>query len=552
MSLNTSNVIYCDKSFDDFHTNYKHVHGHLSVVVCLLGTMANTLNIMVLSRREMRTPTNAILTGLAVADLAVMLEYLPYAIHDYILSEYWTREQQLNYSWACYIKFHAIYAQVLHTISIWLTVMLAVWRYIAVTYPQVSREWCGMSNTVISILLAYVICGLVVTPWLYLVSSVAQFEEVVTEQNKVLYSRPLSEYILKYQAKHDYANFSKLSTLNATGGLNISSGGGSGSSRSSGNSVSINDDNVTINDTSLFQQEQQQQQHHNITVYRLYHSDMALQNSTLRLGTLLVYSVLIKLIPCIALTVLSLRLITALLEVKRRRQMLHSQLLKAEEKSSQSNASQSMPVGVGGSGAVVGGTTVAGSSPLVDANQMAMNSTLMIRKKIDKAKQTDRTTQMLLAVLMLFLITELPQGIMGLLNTILGEAFFMQCYLKLSDLMDILALLNSSINFILYCSMSRQFRQTFILLFCPRRLGRCLLSHRKHHRRHHQNHSRHQNEKNSCHRQDKHQHHRHDSHQHMPLQEDNCTLVNGLMAHDNRSRSACTDQWFQTTQVTNV
>ncbi|XP_073836376.1 G-protein coupled receptor dmsr-1-like [Musca autumnalis] len=547
MSLNTSNVIYCDKSFDDFHTNYKHIHGHLSVVVCLLGTMANTLNIMVLTRREMRTPTNVILTGLAVADLAVMLEYLPYAIHDYILAEYWSREQQLSYPWACYIKFHAIYAQVLHTISIWLTVMLAVWRYIAVTYPQVSREWCGMTNTVISILLAYVICGLVVTPWLYLVSSVAQFEEVVTEQNRVLYSRPLSEYIIRYQAKHDYANFSKLSTLNVTGG-----GGG-------GNSISIS--NYTTYNASLLQlqeqqqQQQEQQQHHNITVYRLYHSDMALQNTTLRLGTLLVYSVLIKLIPCIALTVLSLRLITALLEVKRRRQMLHSQLLKAEEKSSQSNASQTMPIGVAiGSGGVgVMGNTTAGTSPQVDTHQMAMNSTLMIRKKIDKAKQTDRTTQMLLAVLMLFLITELPQGIMGLLNTILGEAFFMQCYLKLSDVMDILALLNSSINFILYCSMSRQFRQTFILLFCPRRLGRCLLSHRKHHRRHHPYHSRHhQNEKNSCQRQDKHQHHNHDSHQQMPLQEDNCTLVNGLVPTDNRSRSACTDQWFQTTQVTNV
>ncbi|XP_061394104.1 G-protein coupled receptor dmsr-1-like, partial [Musca vetustissima] len=406
-----------------FQFIYKHVHGHLSVVVCLLGTMANTLNIMVLSRREMRTPTNAILTGLAVADLAVMLEYLPYAIHDYILSEYWTREQQLNYPWACYIKFHAIYAQVLHTISIWLTVMLAVWRYIAVTYPQVSREWCGMTNTVISILLAYVICGLVVTPWLYLVSSVAQFEEVVTEQNKVLYSRPLSEYILKYQTKHDYANFSKLSTLNATGAVQSSSSNSTNNNNDSDTDMMM----TAANNASLLQH-----QHHNITVYRLYHSDMALQNSTLRLGTLLVYSVLIKLIPCIALTVLSLRLITALLEVKRRRQMLHSQLLKAEEKSSQSNASQTMPAGVGGSGMAGGSNTVvAGTSPLVDANQMAMNSTLMIRKKIDKAKQTDRTTQMLLAVLMLFLITELPQGIMGLLNTILGEAFFMQCYLKL-------------------------------------------------------------------------------------------------------------------------
>jgi len=42
------------------------------------------------------------------------------------------------------------------------------------------------------------------------------------------------------------------------------------------------------------------------------------------------------------------------------------------------------------------------------------------------------------------------------------------------DLMDILALINSSINFILYCSMSRQFRSTFALLFRPRWLDKWL------------------------------------------------------------------------------
>lgn len=36
------------------------------------------------------------------------------------------------------------------------------------------------------------------------------------------------------------------------------------------------------------------------------------------------------------------------------------------------------------------------------------------------------------------------------------------------DLMDFLALLNSSINFILYCTMSRQFRETFANIFLPK------------------------------------------------------------------------------------
>lgn len=40
------------------------------------------------------------------------------------------------------------------------------------------------------------------------------------------------------------------------------------------------------------------------------------------------------------------------------------------------------------------------------------------------------------------------------------------------DLMDILALINSAINFILYCAMSLQFRETFKILFRPKILDR--------------------------------------------------------------------------------
>jgi hypothetical protein len=37
-----------------------------------------------------------------------------------------------------------------------------------------------------------------------------------------------------------------------------------------------------------------------------------------------------------------------------------------------------------------------------------------------------------------------------------------QVYVNLGDLLDILVLINNGINFILYCSMSKQFRDTFV------------------------------------------------------------------------------------------
>jgi hypothetical protein len=67
---------------------------------------------------------------------------------------------------------------------------------------------------------------------------------------------------------------------------------------------------------------------------------------------------------------------------------------------------------------------------------------------------------MLVAVLVLFLVTEIPQGVMALLSGVLGRQFFIKCYSTgMGEILDLLALLNSAINFLLYCSMSRQFRR---------------------------------------------------------------------------------------------
>lgn len=53
--------------------------------VCLFGTIANILNIIVLTRKDMsKTPINTLLKWLAVADMFVMIEYIPFTIYMYI------------------------------------------------------------------------------------------------------------------------------------------------------------------------------------------------------------------------------------------------------------------------------------------------------------------------------------------------------------------------------------------------------------------------------------------------------------------------------------
>ena len=84
--------------YSDFlQAMYEPVHGYLAVTVCLLGTIFNIMNILVLTHKDMRSnPINLLLTGIAVADMMVMVEYIPFAFHMYLLQgKYRTIEEKV-------------------------------------------------------------------------------------------------------------------------------------------------------------------------------------------------------------------------------------------------------------------------------------------------------------------------------------------------------------------------------------------------------------------------------------------------------------------------
>lgn len=174
----------------------------------------------------------------------------------------------------------------------------------------------------------------------------------------------------------------------------------------------------------------------NEKIYVLDFSTLALSNDELFFYAYFwIYFVIIKLIPCIILTVITFWLIRTLKRASKRRDVLKLQDYKKE------NAS--------------------------------LCATMQFTKS-RKHRRIDRTTNILIAVLTLFIITELPQGILGLLSIMFGQRFFKTCYASLGDLMDILALFNGAVDFILYCTMSKQFRKTFGQLFKPKILNNLL------------------------------------------------------------------------------
>lgn len=313
------NSTYCN--LKEFSKSYETIHGPLSFLVCVFGSIANILNICVLTTKEMRWPTNLILTHLAITDLLVMLEYIPFTLHRYLNDDSKNFVDNYSYNWALFMKFHALFSLVLHFISCCLTVLLAVWRYVAITNPHNCSNWCGMRRTFYIIILTYLACPLICSP-LFLSLQIMSYNQTCDTNGRIL---------------------NKPELVNFTGSK----------------------DTQTIYVTNYI-------------------------NDNYKDVSFWIYSVVLKLVPCVLLTHLSQKLITVLLETKKRRTLLMNSNLRL--------------------------------------NHITSGAKNVLNKKFEKDKQADRTSGMLVAILLLFLLTEFPQAILGLLSATKGDRFFKECY----------------------------------------------------------------------------------------------------------------------------
>ncbi|KAG9508671.1 Sex peptide receptor [Fragariocoptes setiger] len=115
--------------------------GYIMPLVLILTIITNTLVVMVLAQRHMRTPTNIVLFAMAIVDLLTLLAPSPWYFYTYTLGYH---DKFLYPPGACYI--HHIMIDVIpvffHTSSIWLALLLAGQRYIYVCHPTVACTWC--------------------------------------------------------------------------------------------------------------------------------------------------------------------------------------------------------------------------------------------------------------------------------------------------------------------------------------------------------------------------------------------------------------------------
>ncbi|XP_060522497.1 G-protein coupled receptor dmsr-1-like isoform X2 [Cylas formicarius] len=352
MDMNVSNVTFeatesvvedwsCGGTLLYLATTYaNYYHPYCVIIVCAVGVVLNTLNIIVLTRKDMATaPINRLLTALAWADMLLMIEYMPSACYYHIES----KVKEYPYWGAVYILFHIHYTQIFHTISICLTLSLAIWRFLAIRYMEKNHVLCSHQRCTATITTCFTLPFFLCAPYY----PTLKINTAIVLENNVNYS-----------------------------------------------------------------------------LYHVVLSDLVNEDKTLLTINFWYLAIVMKLLPCLILIVISIWLIRTLFRAKKRRGILKGYDNKLLISCSKDNVRTS---------------------------------------KVER--RADRTTKMLIAVLFLFLLTELPQGLFALVIGLRGKELFLTCYQHYGEVMDILALLNGCINFVLYCCMNRMFRVTFGVLF---------------------------------------------------------------------------------------
>ncbi|CAK5120056.1 unnamed protein product [Meloidogyne enterolobii] len=88
----------------------------------------------------------------------------------------------------------------------------------------------------------------------------------------------------------------------------------------------------------------------------------------------------------------------------------------------------------------------------------------LLKDQNKKSLNYDRTTFTLIVVLGVFLLTELPQGVLTILNGIFTNDVHTVFYMNLANLLDLLSLINCYVGFLAYCFLCTKYQQTFVLM----------------------------------------------------------------------------------------
>ncbi|XP_055844789.1 sex peptide receptor [Episyrphus balteatus] len=140
-----NNVSYMNVSCDTLLAYSIPLYGYCMPFLVMITITSNTSIVLVLSKRSMATPTNFVLMAMALCDMLTAIFPAPGLSYMYTFGNHYKPLSPVSTCYAYFI-FNEVVPALFHTASIWLTVVLAVQRYIYVCHAPMARTWCTMAR----------------------------------------------------------------------------------------------------------------------------------------------------------------------------------------------------------------------------------------------------------------------------------------------------------------------------------------------------------------------------------------------------------------------
>uniref|UniRef100_A0A0N5APN0 G_PROTEIN_RECEP_F1_2 domain-containing protein n=1 Tax=Syphacia muris TaxID=451379 RepID=A0A0N5APN0_9BILA len=125
----------CSRFFIATFRSYTTVHRYICAIICIYGIFANSIHFHILTRKDMRSyAVNGILSVIAVNDAVIMTSYLIYIFRFRIFDN-----DGYKYWWLVFLLTHVTLSISLHTVELYLTVIVAYIRWMAL--ERLDTKW---------------------------------------------------------------------------------------------------------------------------------------------------------------------------------------------------------------------------------------------------------------------------------------------------------------------------------------------------------------------------------------------------------------------------
>ena len=163
--------------YAQFYDNARFITGMILMpMICVLGLTGNVLTLIVLQQKNMLTSTNVLLKALTVADTFKLLNDALYFIDLVLLQTHPVAGNSMMghvYPFSHYVFNESV------LVTAWLTVCVAVERYINVCHPAKAREICTVERARVVSVIVFISMSVLAIP-----SALRYQKIVVTDQQK--------------------------------------------------------------------------------------------------------------------------------------------------------------------------------------------------------------------------------------------------------------------------------------------------------------------------------------------------------------------------------